>query len=202
VVTPGKGLKPWWDLCKVVREGYDGLERCSAEPAGKNKDDMESVAGYLCKYITKDKQPEYRKKLITYGRKWSRNTTPKVMLCTYAAGAYRQAIASYAIWLKKLWPDITEENIWKTILVMLKECRRTGMSVGDMSASFVGGMLKTFDHDLLPGMVEEYRKVFEDYKTVYASPYVMPKRMIFEENGKWVQLLNHNGLPIGDTPYS
>jgi hypothetical protein len=70
-----------------------------------------------------------------------------------------------------------------------------------MSSAFVGGLLKGMEGDLLPGMVEEYKKIFDDYKVVYSAPYVMPRRMVYVENGTWQQNL-HNGLPIGDTPYS
>jgi hypothetical protein len=207
VIQPGRGLKPWWDLCKAVRKGYDGFDRCSAEPAGKNKDDMESVAGYLCKYITKDKQPEHRKKLITYGGKWARSTTQRVMLLTYQAALYRHSLAAYAACLKRLWPSITDGQIWATILAMLKDARRTGENIGDIFDGARRQLMKNITWGLLPGMEQEFSRIFDDYKAMTMLPYVMKQRMwnpsleYGDGENVWLPAL-HNGLPVTDSPYS
>lgn len=205
VVHPGPGLKPWFELCRKVREKYEGMGRCSAEPAGKNQDKVESAAGYLCKYVTKE-IGEIGTRAISYGRNWSRATTSRIMMLNERTARWRAACSLKYEHLATTYPGISKQMVWQFILDQLKAIRQVGGSVRDflegMESQHVFQKAESVRGDLFEDDLR--RDIFEGHFA--CGRFYVPVPFMMQEPGKhfgyqWAHVVHRNGIKPRDNPY-
>jgi hypothetical protein len=173
------------------------MGRCSAEPAGKNNDDIEKSAGYLCKYVTKEVQGG-KNRLISYGKKWPRHTSLKCTMCFESSAKWRLRCESYYEAMKSKFSSVNRDFVYGVVIQILRSNKFDFKKTVEEMDTVIKSTLRAFnDTPLFPEIwCGETSRPYDTNRVFTALP------MMGHHDGGWVRYTAVNGVKPLDNPYS